>query len=208
MAYCSNCGAYIPDGKTVCMACGASVKNDNSGNPAAAGKSSSAQAFQQEKPQTGSSSPSSDELRQQLEEKRRKQQEQSREWAEKAYSDYKNNTAHSTSARTDGRPYSEKEADASSKKTLGKVLSVLSYISVGCFLPFIVTRDDEFAKFHGKQGSLLFILSIIIDILGGLKSIAFVLGAARIYLAYVGIRNVLNDRMEKLPYIGKYADRF
>lgn len=197
MAYCSNCGAYLPDGETVCVACGAVT-----GSASASGAS---QAASQAQP---SSAPSSEDLRRELEEKQKKQQEQSREWAKQAYEDYKSSSAHSASSSAGSKPYSEEKANEKSRKTLGKVLAVLSYVSAGCFLPFLITPDDEFAKFHGKQGILLFALSIIIDILGGLKSIAFVLGAFRLYLMYVGIKNVLNEKREKLPYIGKYADKF
>lgn len=201
MAYCSNCGAYLPDGETVCVACGAVAGS-------AASQSGAAQTAYQGHT---SSAPSSDELRRQLEEKQKKQQEQSRAWAKQAYEEFKSSSSHSASSSSSSagsRPYSEEKANEKSKKTLGKVLAFLSYVSVGCFLPFIITPDDEFAKFHGKQGILLFVMSVIIDILGGIKSIAFVLGAFRLYLMYVGIKNVFCDRMEKLPYIGKYADKF
>ncbi|MDO5445418.1 MAG: zinc ribbon domain-containing protein [Eubacteriales bacterium] len=197
MAYCRNCGAYLPDGQTVCMACGA----DSTVSYQASATQSASQA------QT-SSAPSSDDLRHQLEEKQRKQQEQSKEWAKQAYEEYKASSTHTTSSSTGGKPNSEVKSGEKSKKTLGKVLAVLSYVSAGCILPFIITPDDEFAKFHGKQGVLLLALSIIIDILGGLKSIAFILSVGRLYLMYVGIKNVLCNRMEKLPFIGKYADKF
>ena len=37
MAYCKSCGAYIPDGQTVCLACGYDeAAEQNAGNAAAA----------------------------------------------------------------------------------------------------------------------------------------------------------------------------
>ena len=65
MAYCSNCGAYLPDGETVCVACGAVT-----GSASASGAS---QAASQAQP---SSTPSSEDLRRELEEKQKKQQEE------------------------------------------------------------------------------------------------------------------------------------
>ena len=41
MAYCKSCGAYIPDGQTVCLACGYDEnagKQDHSGSAAAKAK--------------------------------------------------------------------------------------------------------------------------------------------------------------------------
>lgn len=185
MAFCGNCGAYIPDGQKVCVACGAKGG-----------------AAQQEK----------QDFRKTLEEKQKVQQEANKKWAEDAYKDYKQNSEHKTStsayASEQKTNKSKKKTREESMKTFGKVLSILSYVSVCCFLPFLFTKEDEFAKFHGKQGILLLILSAIIDILGGLSTVAFLLSAFRLYLMYVGIKNVLNDKMEKLPYIGKYADKF
>ena len=187
MAFCKNCGAYIPDGQNVCVACG--VKEG---------------AAQQQK----------QDFREILEEKQKAQQEANKKWAEDAYKDYKQNSTHKTSTSAYAAEHKtntnkeRKKPREESMKTFGKVLSILSYVSVCCFLPFFFTKDDEFTKFHGKQGILLLILSAIIAVLRGIPGVPFVLGAFRIYLMYVGIKNVLNNKMEVLPYIGKYAEKF
>lgn len=199
MAYCSNCGAYIPDGETVCIACGENRK--------AATQKAVQNKLKEEEIQRDSSS-STEKMRRELEDKQMHQREKSQEWAKQAYENYRKTSTHSTSNSTGERPSSERKASAESRKTLGKVLAVMSYISVFCFLPFLITPDDDFAKFHGKQGILLLALSIIIDVLGFLRAIAFFLSIARIYLMIKGILNVLADRKEKLPYIGQFADKF
>ena len=196
MAYCSNCGAYIPDGEKSCVACGCRID-------------AAAAAQTQQSIKNDGSAPTSDELRKQMEEKQKQQQEKSREWAEKAYSEYRTNAAHSTSESTGSVPYSAKQADSGSRKTLGKVLSVMSYISIFCLLPFIITPEDKFARFHAKQGLLLFILSLLIDIVGKMFGIlGLALSLFRLYLIYNGIKNVLSEKMEPLPYIGQYAEKF
>ena len=71
MAYCANCGAYIPDGQTGCLACGydEAAKAREEKKAAAAGTAAGAQQ-------------NSEDLREILERHRRQQQEQNRQWAE------------------------------------------------------------------------------------------------------------------------------
>lgn len=194
MAYCNNCGAYIPDGDTVCVACGTPVQTFGS-------------AAQTQTAGQHSSAPSSDDLREKLEEKQRQQEEKSKEWAKQAYEDYKANSSHSTSQSTGEKPFAGQGASDSSKRTLGKVLALLSYISGFCVLPFFLTPNDQFAKYHARQGVVLFVFSILLDILSKITGVAAILNIARIYLIYKGIKNVLEDRTEELPYIGKYAKK-
>ena len=70
MAYCKNCGAYIPDGQSVCVAGGLAETAPAAGAAAAAGAAYSA---------------SNSELRDQLEQHRREQKEKSERWAEQEY---------------------------------------------------------------------------------------------------------------------------
>ena len=73
MAYCEQCGAYIPDGQTKCLACGYDESEKPKGNAAA--------AYAEKKDYSGSAAFDSEKLRRQLEEQREKQKENSRRWA-------------------------------------------------------------------------------------------------------------------------------
>ena len=194
--YCSKCGAYIPEGETVCVACGtdSSMFQVNSGTAQASAVASA---------------PASDEYRQTLEQKQREQQQKSKEWAEQAYADYKEQRAHSTSANTGGQPSSVKRTDGTVSPSTSKLLAGLSYVSILCFLPFVLAPKDDFSKFHGKQGILLFALSVIIDILSKFSGLlGLVLSLFRIYLIYKGVRNVMEGKKDYLPFIGQYAEKF
>ena len=213
MPYCSNCGAYIPDGETKCVACG-------SVNYAGTGASSAYASAQS----------SADNVK--WEDKQSSQKQKNAEWAKQAYEEYKNSGAykenesaysktnstsshgvaspssHTTSGRTGGTP-SAKKGDGTVSQSTSKILAALSYISGLFVLPFIFAPNDKFSRFHAKQGLLVFILSIIADIITKFAGLlGAVLSIFRIYLIIMGIRNVINDKMEELPYIGKYADRF
>jgi len=224
MAYCSNCGAYLPDGKTVCVACGADSSVPKNEPGCSGSGAASAQATPGPK---ATGAPTSDELRRQMEEKQRRQKEQNAEWARQAYAGYKKGNAHRTStaggtkeahrassaAGSAGTQDSARTArpkdPEKSRKTLGKVLALLSYVSFFCILPFILTPEDSFAKFHAKQGILLLLLSVALDLLSAISfPLVGILSLARIFLMIKGIVNVLNDRTEPLPLIGKYAEQY
>ena len=195
--YCSKCGAYIPDGETVCVACG----TDSALNSASDNLFSSAAA--------GAAATATEEYRQTLEQKQREQQQKNKEWAEQAYIDYKEHKAHSTSASIGSQPASPKRTDGTVSPSTSKLLAGLSYFSVLCLLPFFFAPKDDFSKFHGKQGILLFVLSVVIDILSKISGLlGLALSLFRIYLIYKGVRNVLEGRKEYLPFIGQYAEKF
>jgi fumarate reductase subunit D len=43
---------------------------------------------------------------------------------------------------------------------------VLSYLSVLCLIPILAKKEDDFIKFHAKQGLMLFIIEIAAGIIG------------------------------------------
>ena len=91
MAFCNKCGAYIPDGQTVCLACGYDgaeneraerEKTEQAEAAASAAAQTDAEKTAREEDTGKYYSFSNEELRAKLEEQRKKQQENSRKWAE------------------------------------------------------------------------------------------------------------------------------
>ena len=97
MAYCSECGAYLPEGQNLCLSCGA--KN---GEPAAAPAGAAAAAY----------APSDEDMKQALEEKLRREQEENRRLAEQLAAGKENAGGNKTSDRV---PEAKKE-DANERK--------------------------------------------------------------------------------------------
>lgn len=213
MAYCMSCGAYIPDGQTKCLACGFEDAAKARENKKKAGASAGAQAY----------SFDNEELKEKLEQQREQQKENSRKWAEQEYArrqqqensrkwaeeeyrrrqqerereaqSYVNRPSSSASAGTG-------TGTAAGTGTGNKALAALSYVSVLFALPFVFTPEDEFAKYHAKQGMRLFIFGIIADALSWFPVIGWLLPIARLYFMVKGIMNVVNGVKEPLPYIG------
>ena len=190
MAYCNECGAYIPDGHTKCLACGY--------DEAEATKAQQAQQSYEYKYE-GPKQVDTDFLKEQLEKQRRRQQENARKWAEteKAQRQSSNNTRQSYTRSTDRKKYSAPNALSGSK-----LFSAMSYFGILFVLPYLVCKNDDFALFHAKQGMILFLAGLIAEIAASILGLRWIVNLARIYFIYKGVTNSLNGIKEKLPYIG------
>ncbi|MCR5664434.1 MAG: zinc ribbon domain-containing protein [Oscillospiraceae bacterium] len=83
-----------------------------------------------------------------------------------------------------------------------KILPILSYIGPLFLLPLLLGNDD-FTKFHARQGLRLFIWSAILTGVGSWFHIGWAVSVFSLFMAFIGIKNVLNNKKEPLPYIGK-----
>ena len=218
MSYCKKCGAYIPDGQDVCLACGfdeaAEKRKQNT-------SSSSAYAYA---PKSDDELRREEELRQRAEQRRREQQEMNRKWAESEQrrrqmrEDFERSQAEAArrareqqyqrTLNEDGyatlhrnKPYG---SDTSFETSLSRVLSYMSYVSFLCFLPTLLGIQDPATKFHAKQGRKLFFASLVLSFIPGINTIAWLFQVA---LAAIGIRNVYNGRLEELPVVGRLGEK-
>ena len=206
MAYCKQCGAYIPDGQDVCLACGFDEKAAARAEKKSSG-SKAAYSFQ------------NDELREKLERQRAQQQERSRQWAEQEKERREKQQASRQWAEEEyQRRQAEKEqqaesyvnrstsTDGSTASQPNQVLAALSYLSFLFILPRIFAPEDRYARFHAKQGLKLFVFGIVADIAASFIGLGWIVSLARFYLIYKGMNNALNGSTEPLPWIGNIGD--
>ena len=198
MAYCKNCGAYVPDGHTKCLACGLDQNEDKNK------EYGSGSAAQREPRQ--SSRPSQEEMRRQMEEQRKKQQEDSRRWAEaerkRRQREHEEEARRRREAETEGwsQPSTEPARPKSSQPN--KLLAALSYLSVLFVLPFIFCKDDKYAMFHARQGAILFAVTAVGEVLGSAFGLGWIVTLMHLYWIYKGMTNANDGKVEPLPYIG------
>ena len=185
MAYCSYCGAYIPDGHSKCLACG--KEKDTSGNGAYEYKEAKAS--------------NTDFLKKQLEEQRRRQQENSRKWAEAEKAQREKARSYTESYNASTRSSGINKNDLASVDG-SKILSAMSYFGSLFVVPYIVSKNDDFALFHAKQGMILFLAGLIAQVIGSLIGLRWLVTIAKIFFIYKGVTSVLKGRKDKLPYIG------
>lgn len=213
MAYCKQCGAYIPDGLSACLACGYD-------EAAETGQSAAAAREQNE------------DFRLKYEEERRRRQEDNRRWAEqerarreaeeqrrqeqlRQQEEYRREAeqerlrreaeaARQAEQERRSRSFVYRAAGAGSQRN--RIFAALSYLSALFLLPRFLCEDDPFARYHARQGLTLFIYSLICDALNA-TPLGWVLSLFRLYCIYKGMTNALNDRMEPLPLIGQFGEK-
>ena len=160
MAYCVRCGAYIPEGQSICLACGYDPEAAQIALREKAEKEKNAKSGDAAARQYGSKS-SNEELRRRLEEQRKRSQEQNRQWAEQERVRREEQAAREEARRKqqeDDRRWAEEEyrrrqAEQSTRSAFdpdiavrsnaggaasgegNKALSALSYLSILFALP-------------------------------------------------------------------------
>lgn len=94
-----------------------------------------------------------------------------------------------------------------------KLCSLLSYVLLGLlwYLLDEKIRKPE-VKFHVKQGLVLFLAELINSAVWSIPIIGWVVGPiinlGILILVIIGIVNVLNDKTQPIPLIGKFAENF
>ncbi len=82
-------------------------------------------------------------------------------------------------------------------------LAAISYIGILFFVPLLFGSDDEFVKFHARQGLKLFAYSTLASIITGFVGATPLVVLLGIALSIKGIMNVINGKMEELPLLNK-----
>lgn len=82
-------------------------------------------------------------------------------------------------------------------------MAALSYVWVLSIVMLIVKKDDEFVKFHAKQGLILFILSFI----GVIPVIGWLVWMVVVVLDIVGFIKALSGERYKVPVVGDLAEK-
>ncbi len=98
------------------------------------------------------------------------------------------------------------------KEKSENLIAILSYIGILFLIPLLVSKDNTFAKFHAKQGLVLFIAEIATSLIAWIPIIGWFIGVIAwiiwLILSIIGIINVVNGKQVPLPVIGKFAKKF
>jgi uncharacterized membrane protein len=88
------------------------------------------------------------------------------------------------------------------------LMAALSYVWVLSVVMLVIKKDDEFVKFHAKQGTVLFvasviswILALIVWILGPILGIVILIGCI------IGFIKAISGEKYKLPVVGDLAEK-
>jgi uncharacterized membrane protein len=106
-------------------------------------------------------------------------------------------------------PEINKEKTGNGEKDI--TMAIVAYIVF--FIPLLTeAKNDEFVKYHVKQGMVLFVAWFAAAIVGAIPFFGWILAQwlmlAVLILLVIGIMNAYNGKKKPLPLIGKYADSF
>jgi uncharacterized membrane protein len=94
------------------------------------------------------------------------------------------------------------------------VMAVLSYIGPLVIISYLVSRNDQFVKFHIKQGLALFGVEVVMWLIGmfmfiyPLWILINIINLIVLILSILGIINALQGKEKELPLTGKFAKSF
>jgi fumarate reductase subunit D len=92
----------------------------------------------------------------------------------------------------------------------GRLAAIMAYIPFLCFIPLINMKENKEARFHARQGVMLFLVELLaalllIDQISDFVFTAILLGAAAFSVA--GIVFALQGKNYRLPIISDLADK-
>ena len=207
MAYCKNCGAYVPDGYDKCLACGMD-QGQTTGGTYAQGASEAKRGEDEElRRRMEEQRRMKEEEDRRLEEKRRRMEED-RRWAqaerERRERDRRQRQQQQQQQQQwNGSGWDPYSASRPADWRNNRLFAILSYLPMLFMLTFIFCNKDRYAMFHAKQGAMLFAFTTAGQILGSIFGLGWIFTLLNIYLIIKGINNARLGRMEPLPYIGK-----
>ncbi len=92
----------------------------------------------------------------------------------------------------------------------GRLAAIMSYIPFLCFIPLLNMKHNEEARFHARQGVMLFLIELLAALFLVDRIANFVFTAVLIVavaFAIAGIYFALQGKNYKLPIVGDLADK-
>ncbi len=92
----------------------------------------------------------------------------------------------------------------------GRMAAIMSYIPILCFVPLLNMKDNKEARFHARQGVMLFLIELIaaIFLIDGISNFVFkAILIIAVALAVFGIYFALQGKNYKLPLIGDLVEK-
>lgn len=83
------------------------------------------------------------------------------------------------------------------------LLAVLSYLSILVIIPLLLSKKNDFVRYHARQGALLFLFSAIAIFVFYIPYLPWLVIVYVVFCIVYGIVNVFMSRERPLPLIGK-----
>jgi uncharacterized membrane protein len=113
------------------------------------------------------------------------------------------------------KSYSISMTDSNPVTPAGKntTMAIIAYIIF--FVPLLTgdAKKDSFVNYHTKQGLVLFLAAVAVNIVGSILpfiwiAIGWLVSLAILALMIIGIINAVNGKQQPLPVIGNFSKLF
>jgi uncharacterized membrane protein len=95
-----------------------------------------------------------------------------------------------------------------------KIQLILAYLFPLSFIPMLTVKDSEFVKWHGKQGVVIGIAAVALNILGGVLSftcivpiLTLVASLGLLVVDILAMIKALNGERYRVPLIGQFTEK-
>ncbi|TSC70423.1 MAG: hypothetical protein CEO12_357 [Parcubacteria group bacterium Gr01-1014_46] len=123
-----------------------------------------------------------------------------------------NNSAQNNAQGQDNSMHNDPVREFTKGNNNNMVMGILSYLGPLVLIPYLTVKDNDFVKFHSRQGLVLFGIEVIVWLLGSMMysmwMITNLLNLATLILTVIGIVNVVQGNKKELPVIGGLAKNF
>ncbi len=91
----------------------------------------------------------------------------------------------------------------------GKVMALLSYLSILCIIPLLLKKNNLFVLIHSKQGLVLFVAEVAVFILHIILGVWFLKFGMFVLLAlsFFGLLAVLRGQYIRIPVVSSIAEK-
>lgn len=120
-----------------------------------------------------------------------------------------------TNQQNDNDSFSSKKSEnvGSDKKDTNHFMGILAYLGPLVIIPYLTQKDDQFVKFHIKQGLVLLSIQVVVWILAKMFFMIFfglmqIINLGILILVIIGIANVVNKKEKLLPLVGHFSKYF
>jgi len=124
-----------------------------------------------------------------------------------------------TSVSTSAQEGGQESAQKSQRQSEDVIFLVLAYLGILALIPFFVAKDNEYVRWHSKQGLVLvafeIVLWIVLMVLGFVPILGLILAFIGLFI-WLGVLilhvfciiKALKGEKWYVPLIGQYADKF
>jgi uncharacterized membrane protein len=117
---------------------------------------------------------------------------------------------HEIPSLDDAGDSSEQTSGGSFTTDEGRLAAMMSYIPFLCFVPLLKMQTNPEARFHARQGVMLFLVELIavLFLIDGISDFVFkAILILAVGLSVAGIYFALKGKNYRLPVIGDLADK-